>query len=79
MPRRTGQLLEILGNDALARNGKIAFAGNRQGSEPVVLAEAEVGDYVLVHAGFAITVLDEAEARRSLEELDRVDAVKKSP
>jgi hydrogenase expression/formation protein HypC len=74
-----GKLLEILGNDPLTRNGKIAFAGIVKQASLSFLPEAEVGDYVLVHAGFAITVLNEAEAKRSLEELNRVDAVKKSP
>lgn len=31
-----------------------------------LLPEAEVGDYVLIHAGFAITVVDESEALQTL-------------
>ncbi len=34
--------------------------------------EAQVGDYVLVHAGFALQVLNEAEARASLAEIARL-------
>ena len=34
---------------------------------------ATVGDYVLVHAGFAISVLDETEARRTLAYLKEVE------
>ena len=37
--------------------------------------EAVVGDYVLVHAGFALQVLDEAEAQASLAELTRLAAM----
>ena len=33
----------------------------------ISLVEANVGDYVLVHAGFAIQVLDEKEANETLE------------
>ncbi|MCM0757691.1 HypC/HybG/HupF family hydrogenase formation chaperone [Sporomusa sphaeroides DSM 2875] len=33
----------------------------------MLLPEAAVGDYVLIHAGFAIQAIDEAEARRTLE------------
>jgi hydrogenase expression/formation protein HypC len=32
-----------------------------------MVPEAQVGDYVIVHVGFAISRLDEAAARRSLE------------
>ena len=31
-----------------------------------LLPEAEVGDYVIIHAGFAISVLDEEEAQKTL-------------
>jgi len=37
--------------------------------------EARVGDYVLIHAGFAISVLDEDSARESLALLDEMEAV----
>jgi hydrogenase expression/formation protein HypC len=33
----------------------------------MLLPEAEVGDYVLIHAGFAIQLVDEEEARRTTE------------
>jgi hydrogenase expression/formation protein HypC len=35
----------------------------------VYLPEARLGEYVLVHAGFAITKMDEEEARRTLADL----------
>ena len=35
--------------------------------------EAEVGQYVIVHTGFAITVLDEAEALRTLQLLGQIE------
>ncbi len=34
--------------------------------------EARVGDYVLIHAGFAISVMDEQEARETLELLAQI-------
>ena len=33
----------------------------------ITLVEAKIGDYVLVHAGFAIEVLDEKEAQKTLD------------
>jgi hydrogenase expression/formation protein HypC len=38
--------------------------------------EARVGDYVLVHAGFAISVLDAESARESLELFEELEAVR---
>lgn len=61
-----GQLLSIEGEDALTRQGRVSFAGVVKRACLAYVPEARTGDYVLVHAGFAITVLDEAEARRTL-------------
>ncbi len=37
--------------------------------------EAKVGDYVLLHTGYAISVIDEDEARKTLEMLREMDAL----
>jgi len=69
-----GQVLEIVGDDPLMRIGKVAFAGIVKEASLALLPDAGVGDYVLVHAGFAITLLDQTEAQRTLEYLDAIDA-----
>jgi hydrogenase expression/formation protein HypC len=69
-----GQVLAIDGDDPLTRTGKVAFSGIVKEASLAFLPEAGVGDYVLVHAGFAITILDEAEAERSLGYLDAMTA-----
>ncbi|MGC2462169.1 MAG: HypC/HybG/HupF family hydrogenase formation chaperone [Steroidobacteraceae bacterium] len=61
-----GQLLSIEGDDPLARLGRVGFAGIVKRANLAYVPEAKCGDYVLVHAGFAITVIDEAEARKTL-------------
>jgi hydrogenase expression/formation protein HypC len=61
-----GQLLEIKGEDPLLRSGLV---------KEINLAytpEAKVDDYVLVHVGFAISVIDEAEAERVFGYLDEI-------
>jgi len=68
-----GQVREILGNDALTRIGKIAFAGIVKDASLMLLPEAKVGDWVLVHAGVAITILDEAAAKRTLAYLEALE------
>lgn len=55
------KIVEIEGTRAT-----VDFAGNRRSASLMLVPEARVGDYVLLHAGFAITVLEEAEARESL-------------
>jgi len=47
----------------------IDFQGSRVEASLAMTPEARLGDWVLVHAGFAITVLDEQEARETFESL----------
>lgn len=64
-----GQLLDIDDGDALMRQGRVCFAGIVKVANLACVPEAQVGDFVLVHAGFAIAVIDEDEARRTLADL----------
>jgi hydrogenase expression/formation protein HypC len=49
-------------------------AGLEQRASLVLVPEAKVGDYVLVHAGFAISVIDEAAAHETLDLLRQMGA-----
>jgi hydrogenase expression/formation protein HypC len=48
---------------------RVDFGGISREACMVYLPEARLGEYVLVHAGFAITKMDEEEARRTLADL----------
>jgi len=61
-----GQLLSIEGEDELTRQGRVAFGGIIKQVNLAYVPEAAIGDYVLVHAGFAIATIDAAEAQRTL-------------
>lgn len=61
-----GRLLAIENEDPLTRQGRIEFSGVIKQVNLAYVPDARVGDYVLVHAGFAITVIDEAEALKTL-------------
>jgi len=74
-----GKVLSIVGDDPFARVGKVAFAGIVKEASLALLPDVGVGDYVLVHAGFAITRLDEAEAKRTMAYLEELDAVAARP
>ena len=52
--------------------GKIDYSGVVNKACLAYVPEAKTGDYVIVHAGFAISLLDEEEARKSLETWNEV-------
>ena len=63
-----GKIISIEGED-LARTARVSFGGIVKQVSLAYVPEAEVGDYAIVHVGFAISLLDEHEALRSLEYL----------
>lgn len=69
-----GQVLEVVGDDPFSRVARVAFAGIVKEASLALLPDAKVGDFVLVHAGFAITLLNEAEAQRTLEYLQQINS-----
>ncbi len=54
------------------RMGKVDFGGVAREVCLAYVPEAEVGDYVIVHVGFAISLIDEAEAQETLELMTEV-------
>jgi hydrogenase expression/formation protein HypC len=69
-----GQVLSIEGEeDALTRQGRVAFGGIIKHVNLAYVPEAIVGDYVLVHAGFAIATIDAVEASRTLAYLAEIE------
>ncbi len=61
-----GRVVSIEGDRAVVDYGGTAAEAN------ISLVRPEVGDYVIVHAGFAIEKLDVEEAKRSLREWRKV-------
>lgn len=59
-----GKIVEITQNDL--RTGKVAFGGIIRDVCLEYVPEADVGDWVIVHVGFAISRMDDAEAARTL-------------
>ncbi len=69
-----GKILEIIDENGL-QMGVIDYAGTRNKACLTYTPEAQVGSYVLVHAGFALQELNEQEALASLQELTRLSAI----
>ena len=66
-----GQIIELDGDEAL-----VDFKGNRMKVATLLVPEASEQDWVLVHAGFAITLIDEEEARITWSYLDEISELK---
>ena len=61
-----GRITEIRDEAGLAM-GKVDFGGVRKDACLAYLPDIKLGDYVIVHVGFAISQVDEAEALKTLE------------
>lgn len=72
-----GRVVVIEEENPLQRPAQIDFGGVLKSASLALVPEAGVGDYVLIHAGVAIGVIDEAEAvslLRMLSELPENEA-----
>ena len=68
-----GKIIEIYENAGL-RMGKIDFNGVTRETCLAYVPEAKVGDYAIIHVGFALNLLDEAEALETLRLFDEISA-----
>ena len=62
-----GKVLSISGDDPVTRMGRIDFSGVIKQASLAYVPEVVVGDYVIVHVGFALSKVDEAEAQKVFE------------
>lgn len=66
-----GKILEIYDREGL-KMGRIQFGGIARNICLAYIPEAKVGDYALVHVGFAISKIDEEEAARTYKLLEEM-------
>lgn len=57
----------------MTRSARVSFGGVIKEVNLSCVPEAKVGDYVIVHVGFALSVVDEKEAQQVFEYLDQID------
>lgn len=67
-----GKIILISGDDPFTRTGDVSFSGLVTQVNLAYVPEAKENDYVIVHAGFAISVLDEQEAQATLASFDEL-------
>lgn len=68
-----GRILDI--EEKELRTGRVEFGGVVKDVCLAYVPEARVGDYVIVHVGFAISRIDEDEARQVFEYLREMEAL----
>lgn len=69
-----GKLIEITGQlDETFRTGKVSFDGVIKEVSLTLVPEANVNDYVMVHVGAAISVVDEVEAKKTFDLLKQLN------
>jgi len=75
-----GKLLDMTDGDPLFRTGRVSFGGVVKSVSLACVPAARVGDYLLVHVGMALNVVDEKEAEvvfsylKEMGELDELGA-----
>jgi hydrogenase expression/formation protein HypC len=68
-----GKIVSIEEADAVFRAGRVDFGGIVKSVNLAYVPEAKVGDYVVVHVGFALSIVDEGEAKKVFEYLRDMD------
>ncbi len=72
-----GKIISIQeSEDLIHRTGRVNFGGIVKEANLAYVPEAKVGDYVIVHVGFAISKVDEKEAEKVFEYLREMDELK---
>jgi hydrogenase expression/formation protein HypC len=68
------RIIELEGDNAV-----VDAMGNRYRAKTTLLTEAKLGDLVLVHAGFAISQVDEEEAKKTWQLIAEINEFNKTP
>lgn len=68
-----GMVKSISGDDPMSRLGKVDFGGVLREVSLAYVPEVQVGDYVIVHVGFALSRVDPDEARKVFEYLAEME------
>ena len=67
-----GKIVSIEGDDPILRDGKVDFGGVVKRVNLSLVPEAKTGDYVVVHVGLALSIVDEEEANQVFEFLKTI-------
>ena len=68
------RIVQLKGDEAV-----VDAMGNRWKAKTTLLAEAKLGDLVLIHAGFAISLVDEEEAKKTWQLIAEINEFQNTP
>lgn len=68
------RIVELKGDNAV-----VDAMGNQYRAKTTLLPKAKLGDLVLVHAGFAISLVDEEEAKKTWQLIAEIDEFNETP
>ncbi len=68
-----GKLISISGDDPLTKTGRVSFGGVIKEVSLAYVPEVQIDDYVLVHVGFALSIVDRSEAEQTLTDLQQIN------
>lgn len=69
-----GKIIDITDESPLTRSGRVSFGGITRNVNLATVPEAMVGDYVLVHAGLAISTVNPDEAAKTIDFFSRLES-----
>jgi hydrogenase expression/formation protein HypC len=68
-----GKIISIDGDDPLTKMGRVSFGGVIKEVSLAYVPEVQIDDYVLVHVGFALSIVDQSEAQKTLADLQQIN------
>lgn len=74
-----GEIVSIRGDDPFLRTARVRFGDLVKEVSLAMTPEAEVGQFALIHAGLAISIIDEAEAAETLSYLEQIGEASPEP
>jgi hydrogenase expression/formation protein HypC len=74
-----GEIVEIESSSEGLPHGMVSFGGVRKRICLAYVPEAKLGDYAVVHAGFALNLVDEAEAQEVFNLLEQIERSEHPP
>lgn len=69
-----GEVLEIK-NSGPFMQGLVSFGGIKKEVSLACTPEVKIGDFVLVHVGIAISIIDRMEAERIFQQIDEINSL----
>ncbi len=72
-----GQIISLQGDTPLSKTGKVNFSGVIRDVNLSYLPDAQAGDYVIVHVGFALSKVDREEAEKTIADIAEIEKLGK--